>query len=166
MRKFVLLATFFTVFSISARAQSKDFSSLKKNGVYVEAYLIRHDFSEGFASINYERNFGKKRRTNFRIGIYPDFESTVSIPLTFSWITNPLGKHHFEYGIGAVFRIEHYVDPYGYNSKEWFYDMPALMIPIMYRYQKHSGLFYRGGLNLFISWPTLPSPSFSIGYKF
>ena len=84
MRKFVLLATFFTVFSISARAQSKDFSSLKKNGVYVEVYLIRHDFSEGFASINYERNFGKKRRTNFRIGIYPDFESTVSIPLGLS----------------------------------------------------------------------------------
>ncbi len=146
-------------------SQTTDYPDIKKNGIYAEGYLIRHDFSSGFVSINYERVFGKKRNKNLRAGIYPDFQSTISFPLTFSWLTKPLSHHHFEYGVGAVIRIEHYVDPYGYNSKEWFYDLPALMIPLMYRYQKKSGLFFRGGINLFVSWPTLPSPSVSIGYK-
>jgi len=44
--------------------------------------------------------------------------------------------------------------------------MPAIMIPLMYRYQKPSGFFFRGGINLFVSWPTIPSPSVSLGYKF
>jgi hypothetical protein len=34
-----------------------------KNGLYAEVYLIRHDFSDGFASLNYERVIGKKGRS-------------------------------------------------------------------------------------------------------
>ena len=166
MYKIVLAATLMLINAHSGFAQNNDYSLIGKNSVYLEGYLVRHDFSDGIASVNFERNFGKNMRGNLRVGIYPDFESTVSFPVTVSWITNPLNSHHFEYGIGAVIRIEHFVDPYGYTSKEWFYDIPALMIPIMYRYQKHVGWFFRGGINLFVSWPTLPSPSVSTGYKF
>ena len=108
---------------------------------------------------------GGERRTNLRVGVYPDFQSVVSFPMTISRITKPRIHHHFEYGIGAVYRIEHYVSSYN-PSKAWYHDMPALMIPLMYRYQKNKGWFFRGGINLFLSWPILPSPSFSAGYKF
>jgi hypothetical protein len=156
------------IFSLVLGTKAQDTGDLQisRNGAYAELYMLRHDFSDGVVSINYERNIGKKRRANLRVGIYPDFESTVSFPLTISWITKPMAKHHFEYGIGAVIRIEHYVDPYFENPKEWFYDFPAILFPIMYRYQKKDGLYFRGGINLFVSWPTLPSPSFSIGYRF
>lgn len=148
-------------------SQIADPSQISKNGVYAELYLVRHDFSNGFVSVNYERVIGKKNKTHLRVGIYPDFESTISFPITISWITKPAGNHHFEGGIGAIFRIEHYIDPYVVApSREWFYDIPAIMVPLMYRYQKNNGWFFRGGINLFLSWPTLPSPSLSIGYKF
>jgi hypothetical protein len=44
--------------------------------------------------------------------------------------------------------------------------MPAVMVPLMYRFQKAHGFYFRGGINLFVSWPTLPSPSVSLGYRF
>lgn len=157
----LLLSTSHSVFS-----QDRANSDQRKNGIYAEGYLIRHDFSQGFVSINYERNFGKKAKTYLRAGIYPDFESTVSLPLTVSWITRPLGTHHFEYGIGVVYRIEHFVDPLGINTREWFFDFPAIMIPLMYRYQSDSPWYFRGGINVFVSWPVLPSPSVSAGYRF
>ncbi|MEM9687046.1 MAG: hypothetical protein AAF934_09015 [Bacteroidota bacterium] len=166
MRTLILTFTLMLFLCFFGLAQTADYSIIKKNNIYTEIYLIKHDFSNGFVSINYERSIGKKRRVNLRVGIYPDFESSVSFPLTISWVTKPLSHHHFEYGIGAVIRIEHYVSPYSNTTKEWFYDMPALMIPLMYRYQKNAGWFFRGGVNLFVSWPTLPSLSFSVGYKF
>lgn len=154
------------MFNSSCNAQTNHNSSLNKNGIYAEVYLIRHDFSDGFVSINYERNVGKKNKTKIRVGIYPDFESTISIPFTVSRVTRPLSNHHFEYGLGAVFRVEHFIDPSGFTEKEWFYDVPAFMIPMMYRYQNKSGLYFRAGINLFVSWPTLLSPSISVGYQF
>ena len=166
MRNLVLITAIFSIFNTSTYSQTEDYSSIKRNSIYSEAYLIRHVFSNGFASINYERNIGKRRMTNLRLGIYPDFQSNISFPSTITWITTPLSAHHFEYGIGAVFRIEHYVDPTGSNTKNWFYDIPAVMIPLMYRYQTNSGWFFRAGINLFISWPTLPSPSISLGFNF
>jgi hypothetical protein len=90
----------------------------------------------------------------------------MSFPVTVCWITTPNSHHHFEYGIGAVARVEHFVDPLGINEREWFYDFGALMIPLMYRYQGNSPWFFRAGINLFVSWPTLPSPSLSVGYSF
>ena len=151
MKEYLLLSFLVLLFIVPTFAQNSNYIEVKKNGLYLETYLIRHDFSEGFVSINYETSIVKKRYTNIRIGLYPDFESTVSIPMTVSWITNPFGKHHFEYGVGAVFRIEHFVDPSGINEREWFYDVPAILFPIMYRYQKNKGLFFRAGINLFVS---------------
>ena len=165
MRKILLPALMIMTMVTGSFSQDKDDPVLALNGVYGETYIIRHDFSEGIASLNFERSFGKKKRATLRIGIYPDFESTVSFPITLTWVTNPSGKHHFEYGIGGVYRVEHFVSDYN-PDKEWFYDVPAIMIPVMYRYQNKSGWFARGGINLFVSWPTLPSPSLSIGYRF
>ena len=159
------LLLFFTIAESSAQTPGRSQAAL--NGAYAEFYVVRPDFSNGFISLNYERALGKRRRMNGRIGFWPDFESTLSFPLTLSWITGPHKRHHLEYGIGAIFRIEHYVDPYDPSPmKTWFYDLPALMVPFMYRYQTSSGWYFRGGINVFLSWPTLPSPSLSLGYRF
>lgn len=166
MRIFTLVSLIILFSSTLGFSQDTNASGARKNGIYAEGYLIRHDFSEGFFSINYERNIGKKAKTYLRVGLYPDFESTVSLPFTISRITSPVGKHHFEYGIGFVYRIEHFVDPLGINTREWFYDIPAIMIPLMYRYQSDSPWYFRGGINVFVSWPVLPSPSVSAGYRF
>lgn len=144
--------------------QIEESLSFKKNGIYAEAYLFRHDFNSGFVSLNYERTFGN--RTYLRAGIYPDFQSIICFPITVTWLTNPKSHHHFEGGIGGVLRVEHYIDPYGMNSKEWFYDFPAIMVPLMYRYQGPKGFYFRIGANLFISYPTMPAPSLSLGYRF
>jgi len=161
--------TLYLIFMVSmfyaSNAQTKDSTRIGKNGIYTEFYLIRSDFNSGFFSVNYERLIGKKNKTNLRIGIYPDFKTVISFPITLSWITAPSKNRHFEYGIGAIYRIEHYKNPY-IPSREYFYDMPALWIPLMYRYQKNTGWFFRGGANLFVSWPTTLSPSASLGYKF
>jgi hypothetical protein len=164
-----IIGTFFMFlffFSGLSFAQITEYKQLKRNGIYTEVYLIRHDFSGGPVSFNYEWNFGKKRKAYLRAGIYPDFESAVSFPLIISWITHPLSRHHFEYGVGLVFRVEHFVDPQGINTREWFYDVPAIQFPVMYRYQRASGLYFRAGVNVWVSWPTLPAPSVSLGYRF
>ncbi|HRZ42941.1 MAG TPA: hypothetical protein P5228_09610 [Bacteroidales bacterium] len=166
MKATVLLAFSLILLNTLLFSQEKNYSVLKRNGLYAEVYLIRHDFSSGWASLNYERSLGEKRRLHFRVGVYPDFKSTVSFPLTISWITTPLCQHHVEFGIGAVYRVEHYIDPYGYTEREWFHDMPAVMIPLMYRYQKAAGFYARAGVNLFVSWPTILSPSVSAGCRF
>jgi hypothetical protein len=159
MKYFILFVLIFSGILIESKAQSADYSIIGRNGIYVEYYSIRHDFSSGFFSFNYEQFVGKKRKISIRAGIYPDFRTTISVPLTVSWITSPLKNHHFEYGIGAVYRIEHF-------ENNFYHDIPAVIIPLMYRYQKNRGLFFRGGVNFFYSWPMLVSPSFSLGYKF
>jgi hypothetical protein len=92
------------------------------------------------------------------VGLYPDFESTVSFPVTFTWITSPPKNHHFEFGVGLVFRVEKF-------EGSFYKDFPAAMFPLMYRYQK-GPFFFRGGFNVFVSWPTIPSPSVSAGFRF
>jgi hypothetical protein len=94
-----------------------------------------------------------------RLGAYPDFRTTVCFPLTFTAITHAKSKHHFEYGIGFVFRLEFY-------EGNIYKDVTAAMMPLMYRYQSDKGLFLRAGVNVFYSWPSLVSPSFSVGWSF
>jgi len=167
MNKYICIASLLLFGMIETRAQEPGPSSYSMNGIFAELILLRPDFSDGFVSLNYERALGKKKKFNIRAGVLPDFETTVSFPFSFHWITGPGRAHHFEYGIGGIFRIEHYIDTYNPSqTREWFFDFPAILIPLMYRYQKSGGLYLRGGINLYISWPTLPSPSFSIGYRF
>lgn len=151
-------------FASNSSRNSFDYSQgdsirLKKNGIYTEVYLIRHDFCHGFISLNYERRFGKKNNMMLRVGLYPDFKSAISIPLTYTFISPAKGKHHFEYGLGLVVRIESF-------EGNIYKDIPALMIPLLYRYENKNGLFLRAGFNVFYSWPILPSPSISVGYSF
>lgn len=164
MKQLLLITLFTFLMMAKSNAQVID-SSLVRNGLYAEIYTIRHDFSSGIASINYERIVGAKRKVHLRAGLYPDFQSTLSIPLTVTWVTSPLKKHHVEFGLGLVYRIEYY--PSTQNpDRDFYFDVPAAMFPFMYRYQWKKGLIFRGGINLFYSWPVLPSPSFSLGYRF
>ncbi len=165
MRVLIFISFSIIFFSNQLFSQETAYSELGKNGVYAEVYVLRHDFSDGFISFNYERVVGKRRKINLRIGVLPDFQSSIAFPITISMISKPLQHHHFEFGIGAVYRVEYYVSSNN-PTKSWYHDMPAVMIPLMYRYQKKKGWFFRGGINLFLSYPILPSPSFSAGYKF
>ena len=165
MKISILAASIILSFSIQLLSQTNDQSEISRNGIYAEVYILRHDFNDGFASINYERIIGGKRRVNLRVGLDPDFQSAIVFPITVSWTSNLLSQHHFEYGFGAIYRLEHYVSTDN-PTKSWYHDMPALMLPFMYRYQKNNAWYFRGGINLFLSWPILPSPSFSAGYRF
>jgi len=152
---------------------------------------VRHDFSDGFFSVNYERGFGPRNGLRARVGMYPDFGrsslmpeqnfpflfedtngkwhylSTVSLPLTVTHVLFPESNHHLEYGGGLVFRHEWYEHTDGEgNIKNGYNDIVAAMFPIMYRYQGDNGLNLRIGVNIFYSWPILPSPSLSAGYSF
>lgn len=155
MKRYGFILLFLLIFAGSSEAQHSG-----RNGVYLEFYSIRHDFSEGFVSINYERNLAKADRpaTLLRVGVYPD-RHTFSFPITLTRTTSPLRKHQFEYGLGLVYRMERFMG-------EVYHDVPAIMFPLMYRYQSRSGFFLRAGANLWVSWPTFPSPSLSLGYSF
>ena len=153
--KAVLVVFFLILFQSGLSGQKKP---VKRNGIFAETYLIRHDFSDGAVSLNYERIMGKKQNKAFRLGFYPDFESTVSFPVTLTWLTTPSKNHHFEFGMGMVYRVEKY-------EGKVYKDFPAAMIPVVYRYQ-NSNFFLRGGMNVFVSWPTIPCPSFSAGFRF
>lgn len=130
-----------------------------RNAIYAEFYAIPHDFNEGYVSLNYERNVGKKRRHALRVGIYPDFQTLLALPVTFTRITFPEKKHHIEYGLGLVYRIEFF-------EGNVYRDVGAAMFPLMYRYENDRNLVFRGGVNLWFSYPILPTPSVSLGFKF
>jgi hypothetical protein len=72
----------------------EDSIRFNRNGIYPEVYLIRHDFSSGFVSFNYERRLGKKNNMMLRLGIYPDLKTTISFPLTYTFISPASGCHH------------------------------------------------------------------------
>lgn len=158
MKRFIIFMLLIFTINILI-SQNIDSLKQKKNGIYTEIYTIQHDFNGSFISFNYEHFFLKKRLHSLRFGIYPDYITSVSFPLTFTQITGPKKKNHLEYGIGAVFRLEFY-------QGNIYKDIPAVMIPIMYRFQKRKGFYFRAGANIFISWPTIISPSFSLGYRF
>lgn len=154
-----VLVIFIVAFPNLLSARDIPIQPTKRNHVYVESYLIRHDFSSGLVSLNYARSLGKKAGTQIRLGVYPDFKTTVSFPLTFTWLIKPQRQHQLELGLGLVFRVEFF-------ESKVYKDVPAAIFPVMYRYQHRSGLFLRGGVNIFYSWPTLVSPSIGLGYSF
>jgi hypothetical protein len=132
---------------------------IAKNGIYAEYYGIRHDFGSGLFSLNYERVLGKRNITCVRFGVYPDFQSTVSFPMSITWLITPFQNHSIEVGCGLVYRYENF-------KGKSYHDIPAALFPFMYRFQHKSGFMIRGGVNVFYSWPVLASPSLSIGYRF
>ncbi len=139
-----------------------DYSGIKRNHIYIEAYSVKPDYSEFNFSINYEYSIGSKRKVSMRLGFYPSFEDKGYVfPLTINWLTAPQKKHHFEYGFGPVLGFERDTK----NNRTYFVFGGAL-VPLMYRFQKQKGIFFRTGINVFVSYPTLISPSVSLGYKF
>lgn len=144
---------------MNVNAQNTEYD-LKKNGAYVEIFPINLADELGYFSVNYERIFGEKKRGSLRLGVYPNFKDFMSFPVTISQITHPQEMHHFEYGLGMAFSITKF------NNK-WWSEAPYFMVPLMYRYQKTEGLFFRGGINMTLGYGGLiPHSSVSVGYKF
>lgn len=130
-----------------------------RDGIYAEAYLTSKEFSTGLVSLNYERFFGSKFRNSIRVGVLPDFRSAISFPITWSYITKPYDRHHFEIGIGLVSQIDFF-------EGLIYHDIVSAIIPVMYRYTNAGRFYFRGGLNIFYNWPILPTASVSMGYRF
>lgn len=130
-----------------------------RSGVYTEAYLTPREFSTGFISFNYEKFFGNKFRHSIRVGVLPDFKSSLCFPITYSYITKPYNRHHLEIGFGFVSRFDMF-------EGGIYHDFASGIFPVMYRYTNDSRFYFRGGLNFFYSWPVLPTPSASMGLRF
>lgn len=131
-----------------------------RDGIYAEIYVLEKEFSDGFVSLNYEKFFGNKYKNSMRIGFMSDFKSSVSFPVTLSYITHPYENHHLEVGAGFVLNIDFF-------EGSAYFDFASGMFPIMYRYTNKDRRFYfRGGVNIFYSRPFIPNPSASIGYRF
>lgn len=158
MRFYLYLGVFLFLFVNDLNSQSIKIDSTRRNSLYLEGYAIRHDFSDGFVSLNYERKIGHKKNRLIRIGMYPD-KSTLSVPIVFGRILFPKYKHNFEYGFGGVIRFELY-------EKHLFTDFAGLIIPLMYRYESKKSFFLRAGANIIVSFPILVSPAVSVGYLF
>ncbi|WP_318959475.1 hypothetical protein [Lishizhenia sp.] len=99
-----------------------------------------------------------------RLGFSRDFNSSVyGVPTALSWITSPLGKHHFEGGFGCTHRIEFYDGNTSYD--------PFSMLTLQYRYTGKRGLLFRTGINYYgyswyIYYPVNLHLTFSLGYSF
>jgi hypothetical protein len=130
-----------------------------RDGLYAEVYLTPRDFSTGFVSINYEKFFGSKFRNSFRIGVMPDFKSMISFPVTVSYITKPYDNHHLEIGAGFILNVDFF-------EGQPYFDVASGIFPVMYRYTNGTRFYFRAGLNIFYSWPVMPTPSLSMGYRF
>lgn len=159
---FIILLVFVAFIKIDAQENFFiEYDKIKPNGIYVETYAVAPDFIEGYLSLNYERFINRKRTTSIRIGIYPTLSDDHSIvfPSTINWITGPTKKHHFEYGLGPIMGFERF-------QGNTFFIFGGIMMPIMYRFQKEKGFFLRTGMNVYISYPSIISPSISLGYKF
>ena len=64
--KSIYFTVFILFFTAIATAQTTDYSDIKKNGVYIEYYpnpFDKEGMPLGYVSVNYERVFGKKKRT-------------------------------------------------------------------------------------------------------
>ena len=154
------IALIYCLFS-SGNGQTSEDNKIKKNGLYVELYPLNSAEGLGLVSINYESIFYRKKMRSLRLSFYPDFsEDNVFVPVTFTRITNPLDKHHFEFGFGASVVLSRY-------ENSWYTEPPFFLFPVMYRYQKSQGFFFRGGINIILSFGgVIPHPSLSLGLKF
>ena len=147
---------------LSEASQGQYFQAQRglRDGIYAEIYILEKEFSEGLVSLNYEKFLGYKYKNSVRVGILSDFKSSVSFPVTFSYITHPYENHHLEVGAGFILNVDFF-------EGSAYFDFASGMFPIMYRYtNKDKRFYFRGGVNIFYSRPFIPNPSASIGYRF
>jgi len=139
-------------------------NSIQKNSFYLEARTTDQTLGVGYFSLNYDRRFGRRKISIARIGLSKKFNHPIyGIPMTISWITNPKGKHHFEGGIGLMYRFEYY--------NETIHSDPFSMITLHYRFNSKRGLNLRSGINYYgyskaIYYPVNLSFTLSLGYSF
>lgn len=164
----LLLLTLLTIVlsTVTSHAQPSDYPDIKRNGVYLHAVARGNISANGIVSINYERTMGRNCRTNISAGIFSNFSSIVSLPISITRVIKLHKANHFEYGFGAIFQAGQRPFHMGQLMQEFFVDAPSFMFPILYRYQGNSGLFFRAGFDMFIFWPVTFTPAVSLGYKF
>ncbi|MEN8120549.1 MAG: hypothetical protein ABFS35_09395 [Bacteroidota bacterium] len=148
------LVVFFCFISLTTYSQDEG-----NNTVSLEVFPIETEFTGGRLMLNYEHLFSWKHNLLLRAGIWPDFQNDgVTFLLTVQGLTGRNNKHNFEYGIGSAVIIDYFEDKTHYGF------VPDVLIG--YRFHMHKGFMFRTTVNLFVGWPTMPSLSFSAGYRF
>ena len=131
MRRGVIIILILLASATAAKGQYFQAIRGLRSGAYAEAYLTPREFSTGFISFNYEKFFGDKFRHSIRVGVLPDFQSSFSFPVTYSYITKPYRRHHLEIGFGFVSRFDIF-------EGGIFHDFASGIFPLMYRYTNNS----------------------------
>ncbi len=143
-------------FCLSFNAYSQDEGN---NTVSLEAFPIETEFTGGRFMLNYERLFSWKHNLIVRAGIWPDFhDDALTTLITVQGLTGRNNKHNFEYGIGSAIIFDYFEEKTHYGF------IPDVLIG--YRFHIPKGFMFRTTVNLFVGWPTMPSLSFSAGYRF
>ncbi len=158
MKKF-LIFFILIVFFLHSKAQYHrlmDFG--KSNGIYLELQIKSYDFGPSFASLNYERYFGKFKSLGVRAGAYITTQPQLLMPITVQYIANSRKKHQFELGFGGFVRTN-----FEENVKT---DMPAMLFPMAYRFQETDKFYVRMGINFVTGINIYMKPFFSLGHRF
>lgn len=151
--KIIGLVVLFLCLSYSAYSQDEG-----NNTISLEAFPVETEFTEGRFMYNYEHFFSWKHNFLVRTGFWPDFQNDgVTVLLTVQGLTGRNNKHNFEYGIGSAIIFD-YFDGVHYGF------VPDVLVG--YRFHLPKGFMFRTTVNLFVGWPTMPSVSFSAGYRF
>ncbi len=130
----------------------------KRNAVSIVAGLHPVQVSGPF-TLSFERIIGRSGKTAINLGFTPwisqdDRFHILAFPISITRITSPNKNSHFEYGLEVL---------YAYQSSR--FDLQAVRIPLMYRYQNSSNIFFAAGFNLII-YGLFPTPTIKAGYRF
>jgi len=134
----------------------KDFG--QRNGIYLELQIKNYDFSPSFASLNYERYYGRFKTVSTRFGVYITDQPIVVLPVEVGYIGNTRGKHQYEIGFGGFMRAQF--------TDRFKFDLPAMLFPIAYRYQESDKFYVRMGINFVAGNTSYAKPFFSLGHRF
>ena len=143
--------------SVNAKAQLRYLNPM--NTVFADFYLVTADQSYGGIALSYERLFNPKSTYSIKLGILPEFSSSILLtPLTIQGYTASGRQHHLDLGAGIVPALDYQEE----LKLSGIY--PELIAG--YRFSRGTGLQLRATAHFILSPAFFLSPSVSVGYLF
>ncbi len=158
MRKIYLIFVILTQLKFADAQMYRHADFGKSNGIYLEMQFGSYEFNTSFASINYERYFGRYKTVSLRGGSYITDKAELLLPLSMQYIANTQKKHQIELGFGTYYYLDFSDGVEG--------DMPGLFFPFAYRYQESDKVYIRMGINFVTGEYVEIKPFFSLGHRF
>lgn len=129
------------------------------NTIYADFYLVTADQSYGGIALSYDRLFSPKKTFSIKLGILPEFSSSILLmPLTIQGFTAPGREHHVDLGAGIVPAID-YIEELKLGTI-----YPELIAG--YHFSRGTGFQFRATAHIVLSPSFFLSPSVSVGYLF